>query len=226
MDDFFINEGLTKFLSLEEQKQIKNAHVLYELSSLGEERKRVYIYKDFKFEVDFKISVLKISYNPVFFNLTHRMILGSLIGLGIRRECIGDIYIDNDNIYVLVIEEMEKYIISNLVKVDKASVVVEKVSEDRLEGLSLNNYISENIIVSSLRLDAIISRLTNFSREKAKEYINLKNVKINGIIKNNINYTVKVDDLISIHRFGRAIFDGIVRRTKKNKYVLSIRKTK
>lgn len=225
MDDFFINVGLTKFLTPEQQRQLHNAGVEYHLSPLGEERKRAYIFNDYFYEVDYKIVILEITYNNNFYKLTHPMVLGALIGLGINRECIGDIY-HGEKIHIMIIKEMEKYIISNLLKIDKASVNVRKVSNDDIIGLKLNNYISTNIIVSSLRLDTIISQITNFSRAKAKEYINLKNIKVNGIINTNINYIVKVDDLLSIHHFGRAILDVIARKTKKGKYVLLIRKTK
>ena len=64
------------------------------------------------------------------------------------------------------------------------------------------------------------------SREKAKQYISLKNVKINGVINTNPDYIVKIDDLISIHRFGRIILKEEIKKTKKDKYVLSILKTK
>ena len=64
------------------------------------------------------------------------------------------------------------------------------------------------------------------SREKSKQYINLKNVKINGIVNTNPDYIVKIDDLISIHRFGRLIIKEELNKTKKDKYVLRVLKTK
>lgn len=219
------NFGLTKFLSPEEQKLLANSKLNYTLSAIGYERKRAFIFQDEAFDVDFKISIIEIIYNKHFFNLTHQMILGSLIGLGIKRECIGDIYI-GEKTYFLIIGELERYILTNLEKIDRANVKLEVVGIDDLNNVIIDPYINLEIIVTSLRLDVIVSNITHLSREKAKEYIKLQNVKINGNINTNIDTIIKEDDLISIHRYGRIIVDEIVRKTKKNKYVLLIRKTK
>ena len=42
---------------------------------------------------DFKIDIYKIDYNKRYYEVSHRSILGSLMALGIKRECIGDIVI-------------------------------------------------------------------------------------------------------------------------------------
>lgn len=226
--DYIINaknkDLLTKFLSLEEQKQFKNKKVKF--SNLGYERKRAYLFHDQEFDdIDFKITVIKLSYNKKFYALTHSQILGALMSLGIVRDCIGDIYV-NDEIYILVISEMAPFIINNLTKVSKAKVETMIVDNKILSEVIVDNYIETTIIVSSLRLDVIASSITNLSREKVKEYIALKNIKVNGVINTNIDYVLKPDDLISIHRFGRTIIKEVVKKTKKDKYVLLINKTK
>jgi RNA-binding protein YlmH len=214
---------LTKFLSQEEQKQLgKSKHVL---SEVGTERKRAYVFNNEITDVDFKISVLEVSYNNKFYSLTHSQTLGALMGLGITRDCIGDILIF-DKIYIIVISEMTSFLLNNLITIDRASVVVKLVDNEVIKSLEVDNYVDENIVVSSLRLDVIVCAITNFSREQAKEYIYLKNVKVNGIIKTDINQLIKIDDLISIHRFGRTILKEIIRKTKKDKYVLLIKRTK
>ena len=121
---------------------------------------------------------------------------------------------------------MEEYIINNLSKISNVSVNVVKSSFDEIKDIDINTYIEDEIIVSSYRLDTIISDRCCLSREKAKQYITLKNVKINGVINTNPDYIVKIDDLISIHKFGRLIIKEEIKITKKNKFVLKIWKTK
>ena len=230
IDEFLknINENknnISKFLSEEEQvllKKVKNKFFFPEFC----ERKRVIIYNNIDdFNINDYISVIKIDYNKKFGEITHRDVLGSLMGLGIKRECVGDIIVD-DNIYVFVIKEMEKYVLNNLITIGKVSVNVNIISIDDIKNINFDKYIEDTIIVSSYRLDNIISERCAFSREKAKQYINLKNVKINGIVNVNPDYTVKIDDLISIHRFGRLIIKEEINKTKKDKYVLRVLKTK
>lgn len=215
---------LTKFLSPEDQKLFNNQKVIF--SDLGYERKRAYLFcSEVCDDVDFQIKAIEIMYNQKFYSLTHSQVLGALIGLGITRDSLGDIYL-NDKIYVLVTSEMAPFIINNLVQVDKAKVNVREVDLDVITSLDVDNYYETNLIVASLRLDVLVSSITNLSREKAKEYINLKNVKVNGKVNINPDYILKNDDLISIHRFGRTIIKDVIRKTKKDKLVLAVLRTK
>lgn len=216
---------LTKFLSLEEQKILESSVLNYRYSNIGNERKRAYISKDIIEDDDFNIAVLRVNYNKKFYQLTHPMILGSIMGKGITRECVGDIIIAEDT-YIVLIDEMREYLINNLTKIDKAQVVLEAVAPQLLSDIEVDNYITKNIIVSSLRLDVIVSAITNLSREKAKLYIVQKNVKVNSVINTNIDDLINIGDLLLIHRFGRTIILHNIRKTKKDKHVLLIKKTK
>ena len=121
---------------------------------------------------------------------------------------------------------MEYFIINNLIKIGKVSVDVSISNYDEIKNIDVNNYIEDTFIVSSYRLDTIISERCSLSREKAKQYIVLKNVKINGIVNVNPDYLVKIDDLISIHKFGRLIIKEEIKKTKKDKLILRLLKTK
>lgn len=224
------NKLVSKFLSLEEQVQLKkiNNKIFFPSNT---ERKRVIINDESNSDYDNDyilndyISIIKIEYNHKFGEINHRDVLGSLIGLGIRRECIGDIIVSSD-IYVYIIKEMEFFIINNLIKIGKVSVDVSISNYDEIKNIDVNNYIEDTFIVSSYRLDTIISERCSLSREKAKQYIVLKNVKINGIVNVNPDYLVKIDDLISIHKFGRLIIKEEIKKTKKDKLILRVLKTK
>ena len=224
------NKLVSKFLSLEEQVQLKkiNNKIFFPSNT---ERKRVIINDESNSDYDNDyilndyISIIKIEYNHKFGEINHRDVLGSLIGLGIRRECIGDIIVSSD-IYVYVIKEMEYFSINNLIKIGKVSVDVSISNYDEIKNIDVNNYIEDTFIVSSYRLDTIISERCSLSREKAKQYIVLKNVKINGIVNVNPDYLVKIDDLISIHKFGRLIIKEEIKKTKKDKLILRVLKTK
>lgn len=216
---------LTKFLTVEEQKQLEGSKLNYVYSNIGNERKRSFISYDLIDIKDFNISVLKLNYNKKFYDLSHPMILGSLIGLGITRDCIGDIIIGDDT-YIIVIKEMIEYIINNINFIDRAKVSLSEVDSNSISNINLNNYIETSITVASMRLDVLVSSITKYSREKAKIYITQKNVKVNGEINTNINDNIKIGDLLSIHRFGRTYILDDVRKTKKDKIVLLIKKTK
>lgn len=218
-------ESLTKFLSPEEQALVVSKRINYSFYPENCERKRAIISRKEIESDDYNISIIKISYNKKFGDINHRDVLGSLIGLGMKRECIGDIIV-SDDIYVYLIKEMEQFVLNNLIKVGRVSVDVTLSSLEEVNKIDVNNYVEDEIIVSSYRLDTIVSERCKLSRDKAKQYINLKNVKVNGVVNTNPDYTVKIDDLISIHRFGRLIVKEEVKKTKKDRYVLKIFITK
>lgn len=216
---------LTKFLTLEEQKIIEQKCRYYVFYPLESERKRAIVSQNEITNKDFQIEILKITYNKKFGNIAHKDVLGAILGLGIKRECIGDIII-SDDIYVYVIKEMSSFIVNNLITVGKVNVNVKLSSFDEIKDINIDNYVEDEMLISSYRLDTIVSERTNLSREKAKQYVILKNVKVNGNININPDYIVKINDLISIHRYGRIIINEEIRKTKKDKIIIKVLRTR
>ena len=212
---------LSKFLTINEQIKLRNnqLNILFCDNYPEEERKRALIFpKDIDIDIDFKISLLEIIGNG---DYNHRDILGSILGLGISRDVVGDIIINN-KVYVIVSTEIVEFIVNNLLKIRNSHVEAKNVSLDLIKDVNNSNYKQEEIIVSSMRLDVILSRVLHLSREKAKEYITLGNVKINGDIVYKIDYICKIEDRLSLSRRGRVIIKNILKTTKKDKLVLSI----
>ena len=87
--------------------------------------------------------------------LTHRDFLGSILGLGIKRETLGDIIIKSNKGYVICLDSIAQYIIDNLTKVRHTSVYCEMCNS--LPTDALPQPTEKLAIVSSLRLDGIIS---------------------------------------------------------------------
>jgi len=223
-----INNGknkpyLSKFLSLQEQFELLKAqneiNIVFSNTYSDEERKRAFVYpKDLEITPDFKISFLKIKSKKI---LRHQDILGSILALGLNRDVIGDIIV-NEQI-VLCTSDIENFLINNLERIGHEKVEVIKL--DSLDIESGNNYFEKEIIVSSMRLDAIVARAAKLSREKAQEYIKQKLVKINGKIEINTDYNCKLDDIISITKFGRVIIKELLKTTKKDNLLLKIQTT-
>lgn len=220
-----INNGrtkpyLSKFLTLQEQFDLEKAkneiNIVFSNSYIDEERKRAFVYpKDIDVTPDFKISYLKINSHS---KLRHQDILGSILALGLTRDVIGDILVDDQ--IVLCTSEVENYLINNLERIGRETVEVEKLEELNYEGNS--NYLEREIIVSSLRLDVVVARATNLSRSKAQTLILQRFVKINGKIESNFDYICLFDDIISITKFGRVIIKEVLKKTRKDKLLIKI----
>ena len=61
---------------------------------------------------------------------SHRDILGSVLGLGIKREMIGDIYFDCDKAIIMCEKKASDYILYNLKTVGRKRVEVCEADED------------------------------------------------------------------------------------------------
>ena len=147
--------------------------------------------------------------------LSHRDFLGSVLGLGIKRETIGDIIIKNNAGYIFCLDTVADYIKENLKKVRHTSVKCQIVTEIPDE---VNPEVQENIIIiASERLDAIIAEVYNLSRSESNNLFTSKKVFINGKLTENNSHKIKVDDTISVRGFGRFNFMGVLQETRKGK---------
>lgn len=166
---------------------------------------------------DFELILAKISYAKPFGTLNHRDILGALMSLGIKRELFGDIYEYRDDFYVAMDVRIFDYVKENLIKIKRSKVKISKSDEK----ITISHaYTSRTFIVSSFRLDKIVSALYGIPRSKASSYIRSGFVKVNHKEVEEINYLCNNSDIISLRRHGRVKFVDTKRRTKQDNYVV------
>ena len=85
--------------------------------------------------------------------LTHRDFLGSLMGSGIKREKVGDIYVGEGSCDFLVLREILPYVLQNLVSAGRTKLHLEEIE---LSGLHVPQQSVKTVrdTVPSLRLEA------------------------------------------------------------------------
>lgn len=157
-------------------------------------------------------------------NIEHKNILGGLIKLGVKREKIGDIIIHNNNADVVVAKEITKFLMSNLSQLTRfknANIDVIKISE-----MVSKEQVFEDmkIMVSSFRLDNIVSELAKTSRSKSIEIINQERVFVNYESEMKATKLVKEKDIITIRGKGKFIIDEIVANTRSGRFVINVKK--
>lgn len=152
-------------------------------------------------------------------NIRHQDILGSLFALNIDSSYFGDIVLYNDYYYVFVSEDLALYIKDNLKMVGNKKVSLEEVNLSVLDNYE-RKYEEKEMIISSLRVDNIISGIINTSRKVALDKIKNKEVVVNYGVMNKNSYILKESDIFSIRRYGKYKFVGIVKSTKKNNFIV------
>lgn len=187
------------------------------------ERKRAIIYPEYlqMNQADFQISLYEIDYPKKFVTLNHRMVLGSLMSLGLTREKFGDIITNNDRFQFLVASEVEAFVIQQLEQVGKAKVALQKQDFDHIL-INEDQWHEVVTTVSSLRLDAIIGAAFNVSRQKAQALINQGHAHINWKTIERTSFECGENDILSVRGLGRCKIMEIFGVTKKEKIRLNL----
>ncbi len=147
--------------------------------------------------------------------LSHRDFLGSLMGLGIKRETLGDIVINENKGYLICLESISKYITDNLIKVKNTSVRCDLC--DKIPSEDLPKPTEKTVIVSSLRLDVLISGIYDISRSKSSALIDGEKVFINGKLARSNSINIENNTLISVRGYGRFRYTEILGTTRKDR---------
>lgn len=212
----------TSFLDPAEQAEVTSAvkSVLYNLYGgyEGAERKILIIGTDEPGEVGDFLEVVSIECNEA---LTHRSVLGSVLGLGVKREMIGDIIINEKCADVIVLGSISNYIANNLKMVGREKVHTKKKSISELI-IAHKEEKEIKMTVPSMRLDAVVSSGFGVSREKASNLIEAELVNLNYKVVKSNSKNVSVGDLISVRGYGRLELKEIIGETRKNRIRITL----
>ncbi len=148
-------------------------------------------------------------------DLTHRDFLGSLMGLGIKRETLGDIIINRNKGYLICLKSISKFITDNLLKVRHTSVRCEVCDFIPLDDLPKPK--EKTVIVSSLRLDVLISGVYDISRSKSSALVESEKVFINGRLAKSNSLNIENGATISVRGYGRFRYTQVLGNTRKDR---------
>lgn len=184
---------------------------------VGAERQRAaFCHEDFAGTPAFEIAVIKAEWNGEFARLGHRDVLGSLLSLGVDRECIGDIIATKEFAKILVDRKMSDYFIANLKRIGDAGV---ETSLDDLTSIAPKEERVKEIraTVASLRADSIAAAGFGMSRSKMADEIAAEKVKLNWQTVKNAAQSVKQGDVLSMRGRGRLEVTEVRGQTKKGR---------
>ncbi|MEG6585969.1 YlmH family RNA-binding protein [Dendrosporobacter sp. 1207_IL3150] len=191
---------------------------------LGAERqKAAFVHKDFLGKEEFMISALLVSWDSRYYHISHRDILGAFMGLGIKRETIGDIIMLGDSSQIVVDSSMASYIMQNLTSVGSATVTIKEISLDEIR--PREEKIKEiRTTVASLRVDVIAAAGFGVSRSKMADEIVADKVKINWQQAKSSSHLIKEGDVISMRGRGRIEVSEIFGQTKKGRISILLKR--
>lgn len=149
-------------------------------------------------------------------SLSHRDFLGALMGAGIARETVGDIYVADSSCDFLVTEEIAPYLLQNFESAGRSKLRLEQISAEDL--LIPEPEIQEiRDTLASVRLDSVISSGFRMSRGAAADYITAGKAMLNGLSCEKPDKAVEAGAVISVRTQGKIKLMTIGLPTKKGR---------
>lgn len=160
--------------------------------------------------------------------LSHSDFLGSLTGLGISRDFLGDIVVGGDGASAVLFcdPSIRKFLLSEpspLERVGRDRVKTEDFTPDG-DFTSGRGYEPLCLFVSSMRTDCVVAALCGVSREKAKDLVLSCSVVCNYAEATAVDRQLESGDIISVRGKGKYRIDSFAGTTKKGRIKLNVLK--
>ena len=143
------------------------------------------------------------------------------MGCGIRRETVGDIYVDQQSCDFFVLRKIVPYLMQNLTEAGRTKLHLElkPMAELRRPPVQLEQL---RQTVSSLRLDSVAAAGFHLSRSQAAELIAHGRAVVNHMSCEKPDHTVTQGDVISIRGLGKLRLELVGGQTKKGRISIEI----
>ena len=169
----------------------------------------------------FPIRALTLTY-PAARALSHRDFLGTLMGMGITREVVGDILPSPGTCVIFLAESIFDFVCQEIKTVGNTGVVGKP--SFRTADLPTPAFQELRGTVSSLRMDSFVKLVTHIAREKSADMIRAGLVQRNYNTVQSVSENFAPGDTITIRGHGKFIVDDAGAPNKKGRIPLAVRK--
>ena len=143
------------------------------------------------------------------------------MGIGIKRETIGDIFVAEGSCDFFVTREILPYILDNFFSAGRTKLHVEEIPQSAVQ-LPEINIKQISTTVSSLRLDSIAGSGFGLARGKTVELIASGRVSVNDLPCIKPDRLLQEGDKISARGFGKLLLSHVGGKTKKDRISIII----
>ncbi len=155
---------------------------------------------------------------------SHRNYLGGIVKLGLKREKVGDIIVQEQGADIITIQDFAdilKQQLPSLTRFENSQITIEEIQNLQKREVKIEQV---KIIVPSLRLDNFVSDLVRTSRSKAVQIIDQERVFVNGQNETKASKQLKLNDIITIRGKGRFVIKEFSGTTRSGRTVVLIEK--
>ncbi|BBI34657.1 YlmH family RNA-binding protein [Cohnella abietis] len=182
-----------------------DAQVLLNGGSEKAERQRAIVAPDYKVldDIDMGIVILDISSDDRRISeLDHGDYLGALLGLGIKRDKIGDLHVSESGCHALIAEDIGNFLLGHMKQAHRidVNVSVRPLADLREVKVEL---VEQVLSVASMRLDGVASDVFRLSRTKIVAPIKAGRCRVSWKPVEDPSFQLREGDMVSMKGFGR-----------------------
>ncbi|MDR2975873.1 MAG: cell division protein [Streptococcaceae bacterium] len=173
---------------------------------------------------DFDLALLEIHFPSKFGHISHRQILGALLGeTGLDRREIGDVLVSEQQAQFFVSKHLVSHFLSEgmIRKIGGLAVKLKEIPLDKVITTE-DEAVTSMLLVTSLRLDKLVAASLNISRYLASNMVQSGQVKVNYSVILRTDSLLSEGDLLSIRGYGRIKILRLHGFTKKGKMKVEI----
>ena len=169
------------------------------------------------YEVPFPICCVHISPLSAKFaeQLSHRDFLGALMNLGIERSTIGDIRVGESEACLFCVDSIAPFLCENLEQVRHTHVACDIVRD--MAALLTQEPERISVNVPSLRIDAVVARVYNISREKSQDLFRSGKIYVDGRLCENNARQIRLSETVNARGYGKFRIESEPMQTRKGK---------
>lgn len=168
-----------------------------------------------------ELAAVEAAYPPTGAELTHRDLLGGLMGIGLTREKVGDILAGDTAAQIVCLREAAPIILSQF---DQAGRYRLKLREIPLNDLSPAPAQVKRIhdTVSTLRLDAVLASGFSLARGKAADAVTGGRVSVNHRECVKPDKPVAEGDILTCRGLGKCVLKAVGGQSRKGRIIIEI----
>ena len=168
-----------------------------------------------------ELAAIECAYPPTGAELTHRDLLGGLMGIGLTRERVGDILVGTTAAQVVCLRDAAPIILSQFDQAGRYRLRLKEISLTELSPAPAEvKHIRDT--VAALRLDAVFSTGFSLSRGKATDLIRAGRVSVNHRECLKPDRLLEEGDVLTCRGLGKCVLAAVLGQSRKGRIMIEM----
>ena len=168
-----------------------------------------------------ELAAIECAYPPTGADLTHRDLLGGLMGIGLTRERVGDILVGDTAAQIICLKEAAPIILSQFEQAGRYRLKLKEIPLTDLIPAPVEVRLIHDT-VATLRLDAVLSSGFSLSRGKAADAITGGRVSVNHRECIKPDRPVAQGDVLTCRGLGKCVLKTVGGQSRKGRIIIEI----